>query len=191
VKFGIVIFLAAAAAFAEPLPKIRVAADGRTFVTETGKPFVPFGVNYYRPDTGWAPQIWKKFDADVTRKDFATMKSLGVNCVRIFLTFGSFFTETNALDTAGLAKFDQFLALAEEAGIYVHSTGPDHWEGVPEWARGDRFSDPKFLAAVRATLPGPQCDLRVRFAERARNSLESAEGRRCARVSAVARRHCR
>src|SRR5512136_3093002 len=99
---------------AAALLKIRVAADGRTFVTETGKPFVPFGVNYYRPDTGWAPQIWKKFDADVTRRDFATMKALGVNCVRVFLTFGSFFTETNALDAAGLAKFDQFLTLAEE-----------------------------------------------------------------------------
>jgi|GEM_PF-376286 len=132
---------------AAPMPKIRVAADGQTFITEDGKPFVPFGVNYYRPDTGWAPQIWKKFDVDATRNDFTVMKSLGVNCVRVFLTFGSFFTKTNALDAAGLAKFDQFLTLAEEAGIYVHPTGPDHWEGVPEWARGDRFTDEKLLSA--------------------------------------------
>jgi len=136
-----------APAAAKPLPKIRVARDGRTFVTEGGRQFVPFGVNYYRPDTGWAPQIWKKFDLEVTRRDFAIMKSLGVNCVRVFLTFGSFFTETNALDAAGLAKFDHFLSLAEEAGIYVHPTGPDHWEGVPKWAQGDRFGDPGLLAA--------------------------------------------
>jgi endo-1,4-beta-mannosidase len=130
------------------LPKIRVAADGRTFVTENGKPFVPFGVNYYRPDTGWAPQVWKKFDADAIRRDFVMMKSLGVNCVRVFLSYGSFFTEPNALDAAGLAKFDQFLSIAEEAGIYVHPTGPDHWEGLPTWARGDRIGDPKILATT-------------------------------------------
>lgn len=141
------LLLAAVTAVAEPLPKIRVAADGRTFVTEAGRPFVPFGVNYYRPDTGWAPQIWKQFDADATRRDFAVMKALGVNCVRVFLTLGSYFTEPTALDAAGLAKFDQFLAMAEESGIYVHPTGPDHWEGVPEWAKGDRFTDVKLLAA--------------------------------------------
>jgi hypothetical protein len=51
-----------------PLPKIRVAADSRTVADETGKPFVPFGVNYYRPGTGWAPQVWKTFDAEATRR---------------------------------------------------------------------------------------------------------------------------
>src|SRR4051812_438488 len=71
------------------LPKIHVAPDGRTFTTEKGEPFVPFGVNYYRPGTGWAPQIWKQFDAEATRKDFDRMKSLGVNCVRVFLTYKS------------------------------------------------------------------------------------------------------
>ena len=33
----------------------------------------------------------------------------------------------DALAPEGLAKFDQMLALAEEAGLYVHPTGPDHW----------------------------------------------------------------
>ena len=47
------------------LPRIRVAPGGRSFVTAEGKPFHPMGVNYYRPGTGWAPQLWKKFDAEV------------------------------------------------------------------------------------------------------------------------------
>jgi hypothetical protein len=115
------------------LPKIHIAKDGRTFVSETGKPFVPFGVNYYRPGTGWAPQVWKQFDAEATRNDFARMKDLGVNCVRVFLTYHSFYTDAGVLRPEGLAKFDQFLAIAEEAGIYVHPTGPDHWEGPPNW----------------------------------------------------------
>ncbi|MCX7424588.1 MAG: cellulase family glycosylhydrolase [Planctomycetia bacterium] len=130
------------------LPKIRVAPDGRTFVTEDGKPFVPLGVNYYRPGTGWAPQLWKKFDAEATRRDFARMKALGVNCVRVFLSYGSFFMEPDTLSPEGLAKFDQFLAMAEAAGVYVHPTGPDHWEGTPAWVSKDRIADPDALAAV-------------------------------------------
>jgi hypothetical protein len=118
---------------AQRLPKIRVAKDGRTFTSESGKPFVPFGVTYYRPGTGWAPQVWNQFDAEATRKDFARMKELGVNCVRVFLTYHSFYTDPGVLRPEGLARFDQFLALAEEAGIYVHPTGPDHWEGPPHW----------------------------------------------------------
>lgn len=130
------------------LPRIRIAADGRTFVTEEGKPFVPMGVNYYRPGTGWAPQVWKKFDVEATRQDFARMKQWGVNCVRVFLTYGSFFTAPDALCPEGLAKFDQFLAMAEAAGIYVHPTGPDHWEDMPAWAARDRIADERVLAAL-------------------------------------------
>jgi len=130
------------------LPRIRVAADGLSFETERGKPFVPFGVNYFRPGQGWAPQLWKKFDAEATRKDFARMKEFGVNCVRVFLTYGSFLMETNRVSLDGLAKFDQFLGLAEEAGIYVHPTGPDHWEGLPDWAKGDRIADEVVLGAL-------------------------------------------
>jgi hypothetical protein len=118
-----------------PLSRIRIAGDGRGFETEKGERFVPFGVNYYRPGTGWAPQLWKKFDAAATRADFARLKELGANCVRVFLTYGSFCPEPDALGTDGLAKFDQMLALAEEAGLYVHPAGPDHWEGTPPWVR--------------------------------------------------------
>jgi len=130
------------------LPRIRITADGRGFETEQGKYFVPFGVNYFRPGQGWAPQLWKKFDADATRKDFALMKEFGINCVRVFLTYGSFMTETNRVAMEGLAKFDEFLTLAEEASIYVHPTGPDHWERLPEWAKGDRIADDVVLRAL-------------------------------------------
>ena len=78
--------------------------DGRTFETEAGKPFVPFGVNYHPPGTGWAPQVWKQFDTEATRKDFARMKELGINCVRVFLSYGSFYTDPEALVTVGLLQ---------------------------------------------------------------------------------------
>lgn len=133
---------------AAALPKITVSADGRGFVTAAGQPFVPLGVNYFRPGTGWAPQVWKQFDADATRRDFAVMKDLGVNCVRVFLTYGSFFTSPDRLDPEGLAKLDRFLEIAEEAGIYVHPTGPDHWEGIPSWVPRDRIADDRALSAL-------------------------------------------
>jgi hypothetical protein len=136
------------AAQPSPLPKVRVAANGRTFETADGKPFVPMGVNYYRPGTGWAPQLWKQFDAEATRRDFARMKELGVNCVRVFLTYGSFFMESDSLRPEGLAKLDQLLGIAEAAGIYVHPTGPDHWEGLPPFAGGDRIADERVLSAL-------------------------------------------
>lgn len=134
----------------KPLAKISLSPDGRSLQTADGTPFVPFGVNYFRPGTGWPPQLWKRFDPEATRADLARMKSLGVNCVRVFLTYGSFYSSPNRLDPEGLARFDQFLALAEQAGIYVHPTGPDHWEGLPEWARGDRIAAESVLQALEA-----------------------------------------
>ncbi len=131
------------------LPRILVG-DSRSFLTDRGKRFVPMGVNYFRPGTGWAPQVWRQFDPEATREDFARLRELGANCVRVFLTFGSFYQEPGVLSDEGLAKFDRFLALAEESGLYVHPTGPDHWEGLPEWARGDRYADEKVLAALES-----------------------------------------
>ena len=130
------------------LPKIRVAADGLCLERPDGTPFLPFGVNYFWPGTGWAPKIWKRFDPVQVEQDFRRMKQLGVNCVRVFLSYGSFFREPDRLDAKGLRKFDRFLAIAEKYGIYVHPTGPDHWEGLPEWARGDRIASERVLRAL-------------------------------------------
>ncbi|MGQ9697458.1 MAG: cellulase family glycosylhydrolase [Armatimonadota bacterium] len=133
---------------ASKLPKIRVTRDGKGFAGSDGKPFVPFGVNYFRPHTGWAPQVWKQFDPEAVRKDFALLKAYGVNCVRVFLSYGSFYDTPGVLSEDGIRKFDQFLRLADEAGIYVHPTGPDHWEGTPEWARRDTIADEDVLRAL-------------------------------------------
>jgi endo-1,4-beta-mannosidase len=125
-----------------------VAPGEARFATADGQPFVPFGVNYFRPGTGWAPQIWKQFDPEATRQDFERMRAVGVNCVRVFLTYGSFLTEPGVVSEEGLRKLDRFLELAEAHGIYVHPTGPDHWEGLPSWARGDRMADDQVLVAL-------------------------------------------
>ncbi|NMC21443.1 MAG: cellulase family glycosylhydrolase [Thermogutta sp.] len=130
---------------ASPLPRVTVR-DGK-FVLPDGRRFFPIGVNYFRPGTGWAPQLWKQFDEAAVERDFALLRQHGVRCVRVFLTWGSFFSQPDHLDDFGLERLDRMLKIAEKNGIYLHPTGPDHWEGVPDWARGDRYSDERLLAA--------------------------------------------
>jgi len=139
--------LAAAPASKPPL-KIRVDRARHGFIDAAGKPFVPFGVSYYRPGTGWAPQLWKQFDAEATRRDFAQLRKQGSSVVRVFVSLGSFYTEPGRLNPEGLAKFDQLLDLADKAGLYVHPTGPDAWEGNPAWTAGLDISDDRWLKAL-------------------------------------------
>lgn len=128
-----------------PLPRVTVH-DGK-FVLPDGRRFFPIGVNYFRPGTGWAPQLWKQFDESAVERDFVLLRRYGVRCVRIFLTFGSFFNQPDRLDEFGLERLDRMLEIAERSGIYLHPTGPDHWEGIPDWARGERYSDERLLSA--------------------------------------------
>lgn len=134
---------------AAQLPRVMTSADNRGFKDSTGHPFIPLGVTYYRPGTGWAPQVWKRFDPEGTQADFASLRALGGNCVRVFLTYGSFFPTPDRVNPEALAKLERFVDLAEENGLYVHPTGPDHWEGLPDYAKGDRLSDPRVLAALK------------------------------------------
>ena len=136
------------AAHPAELAKIRLATGSLGFLRPDGSRFVPFGLTYYRPGTGWAPQVWKKFDAEATRADFRRMKELGVNCVRVFLSYGSFYSEPGRLNPDGLARFDELLGIAATTGLYIHPTGPDHWEGTPDWAGADRIADEKVLGAL-------------------------------------------
>lgn len=119
-----------------------------------GQSFVPLGVTYFRPGTGWAPQVWKEWDSVKTRRDLERLKALGANTVRVFITYGSFQMEEDRLDEVGLAKFAEFLSMAGEIGLYVQPTGLEGWEGVPDWmnregGRGDeadRYADEANLA---------------------------------------------
>lgn len=128
---------------------VRVAPGGRGFVLG-GKPWHPFGCNYFDPHVGWAPKLWQQFDAQRVEEHFRVIESLGVNVVRVFLTAQSFFSDPPNLDPAGAEKFDKMLAIARRHGIRVHPTGPDHWEGQPPWAQADMFADSKSLDAQAA-----------------------------------------
>lgn len=128
---------------------IVVAPDGRGFVEcDSGRPFIPFGTNYYDPDTGWAPKIWRRFDAAKVKRHFGVMKELGVNCARVFLTAATFQPDAETIDKQALEKLDTLVGIARYSGIRLMLTGPDHWEGVPEYWKEDRFAGEQALKAL-------------------------------------------
>jgi Beta-galactosidase len=128
---------------------ISVAPDGRDFVERgSGRPYIPFGTNYYDPNTGWAPKLWRQFDATRVRQHFRVMSELGVNCARVFLTAGSFQPTAETIDEQALAKLDKMVEIARETNIRLILTGPDHWEGQPDYWKPDRFAGRAALGAL-------------------------------------------
>jgi endo-1,4-beta-mannosidase len=136
---------------AEPskMQLIVMRADGRGFAErDFGRPYIVFGTNYYDPHTGWAPKIWRQFDAEKVRRHFRIMSELGVNCARVFLTAGSFQPNAETVEEQALEKLDALIEIARETGIRLLLTGPDHWEGQPSYWKPDRFAGEAALQAL-------------------------------------------
>jgi endo-1,4-beta-mannosidase len=128
---------------------IAVAPDGNGFVEAvSGRPYIPFGTNYYDPHTGWAPKLWRRFDAEKVRQHFRVMSGMGVNCARVFLTAGSFQPTAEKIEEQALTKLDKLVEIARENGIRLILTGPDHWEGQPDYWKPDRFAGQAALQAL-------------------------------------------
>jgi len=128
---------------------IAVASDGRSFVERgSGRPYIPFGTNYYDPNTGWAPKLWRQFDAERVREHFRVMSEMGVNCARVFLTAGSFQPTAETIDEQALAKLDKMVEIARQTNVRLILTGPDHWEGQSDYWKPDRFAGEAALAAL-------------------------------------------
>lgn len=127
------------------LPKVRVHPELPRLVTMHNQAFIPFGTTYFRPNTGWAPQFWKTFDPQVTRRDLLRLKADNLNTVRLFIPSETFYPRPGTLEAGPLDKFDQFIELAESAGLYVQVCGLCRWAGTPAWQRN--FASPRYLEA--------------------------------------------
>ncbi|MFB0555667.1 MAG: cellulase family glycosylhydrolase [Phycisphaerae bacterium] len=128
---------------------IITRADGHGFVErDSGCDYIVFGTNYYDPHTGWAPKIWRRFDAEKVRRHFQVMSKLGINCARVFLTAGSFQPNAETIEEKSLEKLDALIKIARETGIRLLLTGPDHWEGQPSYWKPDRFAGEAALQAL-------------------------------------------
>jgi len=116
--------------------RIRVSDDGHHFVkANSGTKFVVWGVNYDHDDRGRLLDEYWDDEWDAVREDFAEIKALGANCVRIHLQLGLAINEDKSVRTSYLEHLRKLLVLAEEFGLYLDITGLAcyHKANVPAW----------------------------------------------------------
>lgn len=134
--------LSASLLSAAELEWIQISADGKSFVTaESGKRFVPWGFNYdHDRDGRLLEDYWNK-EWPAIEADFAEMKQLGANVVRIHIQFGKFMSAPDQPRAEALKKLGDLVALAERTGLYLDLTGLGcyHKQDVPPWY--DALSD--------------------------------------------------
>lgn len=118
------------------MPWVKVSDDQRGFVLEpSGRPFTAWGFNYDHDEQGrlledyWETE-WPKVD-----EDFAEMKQLGANVVRIHLQFGKFMRGPKEPNDKSLERLAELLLLAERHQLYLDLTGLGcyHKADVPAW----------------------------------------------------------
>jgi hypothetical protein len=118
------------------LSLVEVAKDNTGFVLkDSGQRFVPWGFNYDHDEEGrliedYWEQEWPKVEAD-----FAEMKELGANVVRLHIQFGKFMEAADKPNEKSLAQLQKLLLLAEKTGLYLDLTGLGcyHKQDVPAW----------------------------------------------------------
>lgn len=119
-----------------PLEWIRVSPDGSHFVTETTRTrFVVWGVNYDHDAQGRLLDEYWIDEWDKVVEDFAEIKQLGANCVRVHLQLGMFMDSPTTVNSAALEQLKKLLTLAEEQRLYLDITGLAcyHKANVPPW----------------------------------------------------------
>lgn len=121
---------------AEPMPRVVVAQDQTGFVlVPSGKAFIPWGFNYDHDEEGRLIEDYWTDEWTKVEQDFAEMKSLGANVVRIHLQLGKFLNDPHTPNPAALRRLGQLLTLAERQRLYLNLTGLGcyHKADVPAW----------------------------------------------------------
>ncbi|QDU79334.1 Cellulase (glycosyl hydrolase family 5) [Polystyrenella longa] len=115
---------------------IVVSKDGKSFEQQaSGKPFVPWGLNYDRDTSGRLIEDYWSTEWATIESDFAEMKELGANVVRIHLQFGKFMKSPTEPNQPALDRLGKLIVLAEQTELYLDLTGLGcyHRQDVPDW----------------------------------------------------------
>ncbi|WP_035602485.1 cellulase family glycosylhydrolase [Haloferula sp. BvORR071] len=123
-------------AAADPMEWIQVSKEGKDFVREKSQQrFIAWGFNYDRDDSGRLLEDYRDKDWDTVAADFAEMKELGANLVRIHLQLPKFMAGPETPNAANLQRLEKLLQLAEENGLYLDLTGLGCYlkHEVPAW----------------------------------------------------------
>ena len=130
------------------LESVRVAKDGKGFVLEpSGQKFIPWGFNYDHDAKGRLIEDYWADEWTAIEGDFAEMKRLGANVVRVHLQFGKFMDAADKPNAKALDRLGELLKLAEKERLYLDLTGLGcyHKADVPAWY--DKLSESDRWAA--------------------------------------------
>ncbi len=128
--------LSVSAAGQSPLPWIRISADRTHFVRgDSPEPFLIWGVNYDHDAPGRLLEDYWHTEWPTVESDFAEIKALGANTVRIHLQVARFMAAPDKPDAAALKQLARLVRLAETTGLYLDITGLGcyHKPDVPAW----------------------------------------------------------
>ncbi len=103
---------------ATALPSLR---NGQLWVDNA--PFTVAGINYYPQATPWT-HFWPGYNGTQIDQDLALVRALGLNTVRIFISYADF--GGAQIDLIRRAQLADFLARAQQAGLKVIVTLFDH-----------------------------------------------------------------
>lgn len=115
---------------------IHVARDGRRFVLAgSGSGFRPWGFNYDHDAANRLLETYWMEEWSAVAGDFAEMKQLGANTVRIHLQVSRFMRSAEEANRASLQQLARLVALAEKTGLYLDVTGLGCYDkkDVPAW----------------------------------------------------------
>lgn len=120
---------------AAEMPWIKVSPDKTGFVDDTGKRFVPWGVNYDHDDQGRLLEDYWQDEWDLVEKHFAAIQDLKANVVRVHLQFAKFMEGPATPNRKAHEQLVRLLALAERTRLYLDLTGLGcyHKQDVPAW----------------------------------------------------------
>lgn len=135
---GVVAFLILLVSVAESkqMEWIKIGKDGKSFAFESsGKPFVPRGFNYDRDHKGRLLEDYWETEWPTVQEDFAEMKALGANVVRIHLQFGRFMLSPDKPNEKALDRLERLVSHAESLDLYLDITGLACYkkEHIPDW----------------------------------------------------------
>ncbi|MBS2961940.1 cellulase family glycosylhydrolase [Actinocrinis puniceicyclus] len=114
------------------------------------------GANFWSRRGG--PLMWRRFDADTVRAELRVLREHGLTFTRSFFYWPDFMPEPNTLDQECCARYEEFLDLHTELGMYTiptlivgHMSG-ENWD--PAWRGGRDLYGDVWMVAQQAWFGG-------------------------------------
>ena len=119
----------------DQLEPIRISHDGRHFTRGASNAFKVWGVNYDHDASNRLIEDYWTGEWAAVAGDFAEIKALGANAVRIHLQVSRFMKSAREPNAESLQQLGRLLALAERTGLYLDITGLGCYRrtDVPPW----------------------------------------------------------